>query len=225
MDPALTRNTSIAQVSVLNQSFAWMFAGLVITAFSSLYVASNTSLMNAIYSNSILFFGLILIELGLVFYLSLRIMKMSFGMAISSFVAYSLLNGVTLAAIFVVYTSTSIASTFFTAALVFGAMAVYGYTTKKDLTAIGSLAFMALIGVIIASIVNFFLKSSMFSYILSFITVIIFIGLTAYDTQKLKKIGSGGALSQNLGVLGALMLYLDFINIFLSLLRIFGRQR
>lgn len=224
MSISVTRDTSLAQVSVLNQSFAWMFVGLILTALSSLFVASSPSLMQAIYGNSILFFGLMLVELGLVFYLSLRIMKMSFGMALGSFIVYSLLNGVTLAAIFFVYTAASIASVFFIAALVFGAMAVYGYTTKRDLTAIGSLAFMALIGVIIASIVNFFLKSDTFGYILSFLTVAIFVGLTAYDTQKLKNIKSS-EMSQNLGVLGALMLYLDFINIFLSLLNILGKRR
>lgn len=224
MNISTTRDTSLAQVGVLNQSFAWMFAGLILTTLSSLFVASSPSLMQAIYSNSILFFGMLLLELGLVFYLSLRITKMTFGMAVGSFVAYSLLNGVTLASIFLVYTATSIVSIFLVAALVFGAMAFYGYTTKRDLTSIGSLAIMALIGVIIASIVNIFLKSSALSYVLSYLTVAIFIGLTAYDTQKLKQL-NGGALSQNLGVMGALMLYLDFINIFLSLLNILGKRR
>jgi FtsH-binding integral membrane protein len=219
-----TRDTSIAQVSILNQSFAWMFVGLVLTALSSLFVASNPPLINGLMSNPILFYGLIFAELGLVFYLSLRITKMSFGAAIASFVGYAILNGVTLASIFLAYTATSIASVFFISALVFGGMALYGYTTKKDLTAIGSLALMALIGVIIATIVNIFLKSTALNYVLSYLTVVIFIGLTAYDTQKLKNMHST-SMSQNLGVLGALMLYLDFINIFLSLLRIFGRSR
>lgn len=224
MSTSVARDTSLAQVNVLNQSFAWMFVGLVLTALSSLFVASNSSLMQAIYGNSILFFGIILVELALVFYLSLRITKMSFAMAVGSFVVYAILNGVTLAAIFLVYTATSITSVFLIAALVFGAMAFYGYTTKRDLTAIGSLAFMALIGVIIASIVNIFLRSDMFSYVLSYLTLAIFIGLTAYDTQKLKNMQSS-SMSQNLGVLGALMLYLDFINIFLSLLTILGKRR
>ena len=223
MEVALGQKSVPLEISIINQSFAWMFVGLVVTGLSAIFVASSPALINALYTNSILFFGLMIAELGLVFFLSLRINKMSYEAAVASFVSYSFLNGLTLSSIFLLYTSTSVASVFFITALVFGTMAVYGYTTKKDLTTIGSLAFMGLIGVILASIVNIFLRNSGFNYILSYLTIAIFIGLTAYDTQKIKNI-SGNA-SKNLGVLGALMLYLDFVNIFINLLRIFGRRR
>jgi len=224
MQLAINREASITQINLVNQSFLWMFIGLFVTGISSLIVASNQTLVSAIYSNSIVFFGLIIAELALVFFLSLRITKMSFGVAVISFTIYSLLNGLTIASIFLIYTASSIASTFFITAIVFGVMAFYGYTTKRDLTSIGNLAFMGLIGVIIASVVNLFLKNNTFSYILSYLTIAIFIGLTAYDTQKIKQMESEVG-NQNLGILGALMLYLDFINIFLNLLRIIGRKR
>lgn len=213
---------SSVQTNLLNQAFTWMFIGLGITGFVSLFLVTNPPLMNAFYSNSLLFFGSMIVELALVFLLSLGITRMSFGQAIAAFIAYSALNGLTLSGIFLVYTATSIASTFFIAALLFGLMALYGYTTKKDLTSIGNLAFMALIGIIIASLVNLFLRNSMFSLIISYLAVIIFVGLTAYDTQKIKRL-SGTTTNQNLGILGALTLYLDFINIFLNLLRILGK--
>jgi FtsH-binding integral membrane protein len=201
-----------------------MFIGLIATGVASLIIVSNQALVDAIYSNSIIFFGLIIAELALVFFLSLRITKISFGIAVISFCIYSLLNGITLASIFLIYTATSIVSTFFITALVFGVMSFYGYATKRDLTSIGNLAFMALVGVIIASVVNLFLKNNIFSYVLSYLSIAIFIGLTAYDTQKIKQMESE-VNNKNLGVLGALMLYLDFINIFLNLLRILGRKR
>ncbi len=223
MEIALDRKSIPAEISLINQSFAWMFVGLCVTGLSSIVVASTPALIDALFSNSILFFGLMLAELALVFFLSLRINKMSYEAAVASFVGYAFLNGLTLSSIFLLYTSTSVASTFFITAAVFGTMAVFGYTTKKDLTTVGNLAIMALIGVIIASVVNIFLRNSGFSYILSYLTIAIFIGLTAYDTQKIKNMS--GQANKNLGVLGALMLYLDFVNIFINLLRIFGRRR
>ena len=216
--------SSYSATTAVSQSFAWMFGGLLLTGLASLTVAGNSSLAELILGNSMVFFGLIIAELALVFFLSLRVQKMSFNTALGSFLLYSILNGLTLAAIFLIYTASSIAASFFIAAGVFGIMAFYGYTTKKDLTTIGNLAFMALIGVILASVVNLFLKSSGLSYIVSYLTIIIFVGLTAYDTQKIKRMAESGA-SSNVGVLGALALYLDFINIFLSLLRIFGNRR
>lgn len=223
MDLTVARTTQ-TQVSVINQSFAWMFVGLVITGITSFFIASSPALVGALFSNVLLYYGLIIAELGLVFFLSLRIRSMSFEAALGSFLVYSLLNGVTLSVIFLAYTSTSVASTFFATAFLFGGMAFYGYTTKRDLTTIGNLAFMALIGLIIASVVNIFLHSNAFSYVLSYLAIFIFVGLTAYDTQKIKNFPSTVG-SNNLGVLGALMLYLDFINIFLNLLRILGRRR
>ena len=224
MEVVVGQKSVPTEISIINQSFAWMFAGLVVTGLSSIVVASSPALIDALFSNRILFFGLLLAELGLVSFLSFRINTMSYEAAVASFVGYSFLNGLTLSSIFLLYTATSVASTFFITGAVFGGMAVFGYTTKKDLTAVGSLAFMGLIGVILASIVNIFLHNNGFSYILSYLTIAIFIGLTAYDTQKIKSM-SGQANSKNLGVLGALMLYLDFVNIFINLLRIFGRRR
>lgn len=201
-----------------------MFVGLLCTGIVSLLVAGNQAIVNLIYSNMLIFFGLILAELALVFFVSARIQKMSFGAAVSSFLLYSFLNGITLSLIFLIYTANSIAVTFLIASLLFGVMALYGITTKRDLTSVGSLAFMGLIGVILASVMNFFLRSDTFSYVISFIAVAVFIGLTAYDTQKIKRMAENGA-NDNMGILGALTLYLDFINLFLHLLRLLGRHR
>jgi len=223
MTTAISNRTSLFQIDIINQSFTWMCVGLITTALSSLFIATNTTLVNAIYSNNLIFYGLILIELVIVGVLSFKIRSMTFEEAVASFLLYSFLNGLTLSSIFLIYTGTSIVSTFFITAIVFGIMAVYGYTTKRDLTTIGNLAFMALIGIIVASLVNLFFQNSLISYILSYLSIAIFIGLTAYDTQKIKEMESETD-NQNLGVLGALMLYLDFINIFLNLLRILGRR-
>jgi hypothetical protein len=201
-----------------------MFGGLMLTALAAFIVESSNSLANLILNNNIVFFGLIIVELALVFFLSIRIQKLSFGAALFTFLVYSLLNGLTISAIFFIYTASSIASVFVISALVFGIMALIGYTTKRDLTSIGNLALMALIGVIIASVVNLFLKNGTLSLVVSYLAVVIFVGLTAYDTQKIKRMSESGA-SGNMGIYGALALYLDFINIFLNLLRIFGRQR
>ncbi len=224
MNYSITHSTTANGTTVINQSFIWMCVGLVVTCFSSLFVVSNQSLYSAIYSNNMLFFGLIIAELALVFFLSLRITTMSYMASLLSFVAYSVLNGITLSSIFLIYTGTSIASAFFVCAVLFGIMALYGYTTNRDLTTIGNLALMVLFGIIIAALVNIFLHNDLFGFILSCISVIVFTGLTAYDTQKIKQLAYTSE-SQNLGVLGALTLYLDFINIFLNLLQIFGRRR
>jgi FtsH-binding integral membrane protein len=217
-------SSPVSETNIVNQSFAWMFGGLMLTALASFVVASKNSLANLVLTNNIVFFGLIIAELVLVFFLSLRVQHMSFGAALTTFLVYSVLNGLTISSIFFIYTATSIAASFFVAALVFGIMAFYGYTTKRDLTSIGNLAFMALIGVILASLVNLFLKSNVLSDVVSYLAIVIFVALTAYDTQKIKRMAESGA-SENMGVWGALALYLDFINIFLNLLRIFGRQR
>ena len=168
-------------------------------------------------------------ELALVVYLTSAINRLSQTTAIAVFLLYSLLNGLTMSVIFLVYTTGSIASTFFVTAGTFAAMSIYGYTTKKDLSSIGNMAFMALIGVIIASVVNWFLQSEMLYWIVTYLGVAVFIGLTAYDTQKLKEIGSRGFVDQEnmekMSILGALTLYLDFINLFLFLLRILGNRR
>jgi len=224
MATILTNRTTLAEVTTINQSFGWMFVGLLVTTISALLITSSQILTNAIFNNIFIYFGLIIAELIVVFVLSAKIQSMTFSEAVMAFLLYSFLNGLTLSSIFIVYTATSIVTTFLVTTIVFGIMAIYGYTTKRDLTSIGNLAFMALIGVIIASLVNLFLKSTTFSYILSYLSIAIFIGLTAYDTQKIKEMESYSD-NKNLGILGALTLYLDFINIFLNLLRILGRQR
>jgi hypothetical protein len=201
-----------------------MFGGSLLTALAAFIVEKNVSLQNLILDNNVVFFGLIIVELALVFFLSIRIQKLSFGAALFTFLVYSLLNGLMISAIFFIYTASSIASVFVISALVFGIMALIGYTTKRDLTSIGNLSLMALVGVILASLVNLFLKNGTLSLIVSYLAVIIFVGLTAYDTQKIKRMSESGT-SGNMGIYGALALYLDFINIFLNLLRIFGRQR
>jgi FtsH-binding integral membrane protein len=170
-------------------------------------------------------------ELGLVFYLSARINKIQAGTATGLFIGYAALNGLTLSMIFLAYTAESIAGTFFITAGMFGSMAVYGLVTKRDLSGWGSFLFMGLIGVIIASIVNIFLKSSSLYWAISLIGVFVFGGLTAYDVQKIKKMGEDGIMEQGEemvkkgAIMGALALYLDFINLFLMLLRFFGGSR
>ena len=221
----MARNrVSSSVISTMNQSMGWMCIGLAVTAFSAFFVSSSPTLVNDLDANGLIFFGLIALELILVSILSLKIVTMPFEEAVAAFLLYSFLNGLTLSSIFLIYTNTSIVATFFITAALFGVMTLYGYTTGRDLTAVGNLAFMALIGLIIASVVNIFLKSDTFSYALSYLSIVIFVGLTAYDTQKIKRLGYNSD-SQNLGILGALTLYLDFINIFLDILRLFGKTR
>ncbi len=212
---------------VMSRVYLKMFVALIVTALTAFFVSHNDALLSMIYGNQIIFWGLIIAELGVVFVLSGMINKLNTAAATALFYGYSILNGVTLAAVFIAYTGTSIALTFFVTAGVFGAMSVYGYTTKQDLTKIGSILFMLLIGVIIASIVNIFLASSALDWIISIVGVVIFVGLTAWDTQKIKKMAVQTD-EQNVGKLatiGALSLYLDFVNLFLYLLRFLGASR
>ena len=217
------------QALYMTKVYNWMALALFVTGVVAYITATTPQMIGYIVSSKLVFYGLILGELGLVVYLTARIQKMSQTTAITSFLIYSVLNGLTLSVIFLVYTSASISTTFFVTAGTFAAMSLYGYTTKKDLTSIGNMAFMALIGIIIASIVNFFLKSEMMYWIITYLGVAIFVGLTAYDTQKLKEIGSRGFADQEsmekMSVLGALTLYLDFINLVLFLLRILGDRK
>ncbi|BCL59826.1 membrane protein [Desulfomarina profundi] len=218
-----------ASTLFLAKVFNWMAAGLGITGLVAYFTASTGLAMTII--GSPLFFILVLAELGMVFYLSARIGKIQASTASSLFIGYSVLNGLTLSVIFLAYTSSSIAGTFFITAGMFGAMAVYGLVTKRDLSGWGSFLFMGLIGIIIASIVNIFLKSSGMAWMISILGVFIFTGLTAYDVQKIKRIGEEGIMSQGMemikkgAIMGALTLYLDFINLFLMLLRFFGGSR
>ncbi len=218
-----------ASTVFLAKVFNWMAIGLGLTGVVAFFTAAS-GLAMAIVATP-LFFVLILAELGMVFYLSARIDKMEPGTATGLFVGYAVLNGLTLSAIFLAYTSASIAGTFFITAGMFGAMAVYGLVTRRDLSGMGSFMFMGLIGIILASIVNIFLKSSSLYWAISVIGVLVFVGLTAWDVQKLKNMGEQGIMEQGEGairkgaIIGALALYLDFINLFLMLLRFFGGAR
>jgi FtsH-binding integral membrane protein len=211
--------------------YNWMAIGLALTGVVAFYVSNSPSIQQLIFGNRLVFFGLIIGELALVFSLAARVNKMQASTATGLFVLYAVLNGATLSSIFLVYTQASITSTFFICAATFVACSVFGMTTKRDLTSMGGFLMMGLIGIIIASVVNMFLRSSGMSIIISYVGVIVFVGLTAYDTQKLKTMaldqpaGLGAGVIRKGAILGALSLYLDFINLFLMLLRIFGSPR
>ncbi len=224
----LTAERVREQSTFISKVYAWMSVALLITGVTAMATASNAQLMEMIFSSQLVFFALIIGEFALVWYLSSRIQSMSAQTATYLFFVYSVLNGLTLAVIFLVYTQSSIATTFFISAGTFSAMSAYGYFTKKDLTSMGKILTMALIGIIIASVVNMFVESTMIEKIVNYVGVLVFVGLTAYDTQKIKNIYAGEAGTdefKKLSIMGALTLYLDFINLFLFLLRIFGGRR
>jgi len=214
--------------SFIRSVYNWMAVGLGLTGLVAFYVAHSPSLLKLVFGNQLLFFGLIIGELGLVFYLSARIQKIQASTATMLFVLYAALNGVTLSSIFLIYTGASIVSTFFVCAATFVAISIYGMVTNRDLTSVGNFMVMGLFGIIIASVINMFVRSSAMSMIISYVGVIVFVGLTAYDTQQLKMMAltqpddiGAGAVRKG-AIIGALKLYLDFINLFLMLLRIMG---
>nr|WP_229755362.1 Bax inhibitor-1/YccA family protein [Hymenobacter cavernae] len=213
----------------MTQVYGWMAGALAITGGVALLVGASPELQDMIFGNRLVFWAMLLAEFLVVGYLSRNIFEMSGGQAVGAFVAYSVLNGLTLGLIFLVYTADSIASTFFVTAATFGAMSLYGYTTSTDLSRWGNLLFMALIGLVIAMVVNVFWLNSMLYLITSFIGVLLFTALSAYDTQKVKSLAFVGfeeeGADRKAAMLGALTLYLDFINLFLFLLRLFGRRR
>ena len=211
---------------VMRRVYGKMTLGLLVTAITSFLMLSNQAVMNVFLGSRALFFGAFILELGLVFYLSARIEKLSSGTAAVLFYLYSMINGITLTPIFLVYTQTSIATTFFLTAGTFGAMTIFGYLTRQDLSKIGSFLFMALIGLILCLIVNVFMQNSMFSLMISCAGVLIFVGLTAWDTQAIKRMAAEADLTMvnKVATWGALTLYLDFINLFIYLLRIFGSR-
>lgn len=217
------------QASFIRKVYAWMAGGLATTGLIALFIASSPAALNMIYGNFPVFIGLVIFELILVGVLAGMVRRMSALTASLVFLFYSALNGVTLAWIFLVYTSGSIATTFFITAGTFAGMSIYGYFTKQDLTRIGNIALMALFGIIIASIANWFMKSETLYWIITYAGVFIFVTLVAYDTQKIKQmnvIGNEGTdEDRKEAIMGALMLYLDFINLFLFLLRIFGNRK
>lgn len=222
-------NNSYAPSQALVQSFMqrvyqWMAAGLALTGFVAFWTSGNASVLRAMQGG--MFFLIAIVEIGIVIWLSSQIMRISATAATIGFLVYSGLNGLLMSFIFIVYTQASIASTFFITAGTFAAVSLYGWTTKQDLTSMGSFLLMGLFGIIIASVVNFFFRSPMLYWLITYAGVALFIGLTAYDTQKLKAIHqSMPDAPDQMAILGALKLYLDFINMFIFLLRIFGRRR
>ncbi|MEQ9266598.1 MAG: Bax inhibitor-1/YccA family protein [Balneolaceae bacterium] len=221
--------TSTIQINFINKVYSWMALALTITGFIAFRTASSDALLNFIFGTPYMFMGLIIAELGIVFWMVSAINRMTSNLAISLFLLYSALNGLTLSVLLIAYTGASVASTFFITAGTFGAMSAYGYFTKKDLTSWGNLLFMALIGLIIASVVNIFLNNPMMYWIITYAGVLIFVGLTAYDTQKIKRMSLELNIESEEGrkgaIMGALALYLDFINLFIFLLRIFGQRK
>ena len=220
---------STAFPALMRKVFVWMTLALAITGLTAYGVATSPTILSLIFSSKVTFFGLIIAEFALVFAISGAINRLSLSTATLLFILYSVINGATLSTIFFAFSVATIGKVFFITAGTFGAMALVGYTTKTDLTSMGKLLFMALLGIIIASVVNMFVASSGLDLILSYVGVLVFVGLTAYDTQKIKQMcqtaPDAGESAQKLALIGALSLYLDFINLFLYLLRIFGNNR
>ena len=211
----------------LQKVYGWMCIGLAITAAVALFTASSPVLLELLVANTIARWGLFLVTLGMVWYLSARVAEIAPGTAATLFCIYAVLMGVMLSFIFLAYTGGSIASTFLTASAMFGGLALYGTITRRDLSGVGQFAAMGLIGVIVASIVGIFWQNDMFQFVLSICGVVVFTGLTMWDAQKLKAMAVALPEGQtgSYAVVGALTLYLDFINLFLFLLRLFGRRR
>ena len=228
MNSFVIEKASAQQAQLIRKVYTWMFAALLITAGVAYRVSTSEQLLGMIFSSKLSFYGLIIAQVGIVWYLSSRIQALTLLTATILFAAYSILMGITMSAIFVLYTQASISSTFLITACTFGVMSLYGYTTKKDLTSWGGILLMAVVGLIIASVVNIFLASSMFEFIISCIGVLIFVGLTAYDTQKIKALldnHQDNEEGQKIALLGSLTLYLDFINLFIFLLRLLGNRK
>ncbi len=213
----------------ITRVYGWMSLALLLTGFVAMRVASSQEIIAFLMNHSMLFLLLFIGELALVGYLTAAVRSMSANTALLVFLGYSALNGVTLSFIFLIYTAQSLSSTFLLTALTFAIMSFYGYVTKSDLTRVGNLAFMGLIGIILASVFNIFFKSPMLYWMTTYIGILIFVALTAYDTQKIKAMNvignEGSEEDRKESIMGALILYLDFINLFLLLLRLFGRRR
>jgi uncharacterized protein len=214
---------------VFSQVYLLMTLGLVITAVVAAWVSTSPTMVRLIFTNWWVPLALFVVQIILVIALTAAISRLSTGVAVALFVAYAALLGVTLSAIFIVYTDASIATTFLVTGGTFGVMSVFGFVTKRDLTKMGSLFIMLLIGFVLGSLLNMFLHSSALYWILTYVGIAIFVGLIAYDTQKIKRMAASGLARgrhrSGIVVMGALALYLDFINLFLLLLRIFGRSR
>lgn len=221
-------DVQMARQSFLTSVFGWMFLGLALTAGIAAYVAASTDMIDWLEENPFAYIGLVAAMFGLVLAINFGINKISFSVAVFLFALFSAVNGFLFAAILEVYSSASIAASFGTASAMFGGMAIYGYVTKRDLSSLGAILFMGLIGVIVGSVVNIFWANSILYWFVTFAGVLVFCGLTAYDMQKIKQMGEsgiGGEAAQKASIIGALALYLDFINLFLFMLRIFGSAR
>ena len=224
--PGLVRGAVAVGSRFMSAVYRWMAAGLVVTAGVAWLVAGSPAARQAIFGNRLVFWGLVVAQLGLVVVLSAAVNRLSAGVAGLLFVAYSAMTGATLSSILLVYTGASVASAFAVTAGTFAAMSVFATVTKRDLSGWSTFLFMGLIGVVIAALVNMFLQSGMLQFVISCAAVVVFTGLTAYDTQKLRRLAAApGGLPAAMPVNGALMLYLDFINLFLSLLNLFGGRR
>jgi FtsH-binding integral membrane protein len=216
------------QNSLISRVYAWMTAGLAVTGATAAITATTPALLALVYDNFLVFILLIVAQFALVIAITGAIARLTTATATALFLLYAALNGLTLAGLLLRYTGASIALAFFITAGTFAAMSLFGYVTKRDLTAVGSLAIMALLGVILGSLVNFFLRNEALYWLLTYAGIVIFVGLIAADTQKIKRILARAAQGEAAGravIIGALMLYLDFLNLFLNLLRIFGRRR
>ncbi|HTY79398.1 MAG TPA: Bax inhibitor-1/YccA family protein [Candidatus Bathyarchaeia archaeon] len=227
--PVFPTATAAAErvTAFLRAVYGWMFAGLAITAFVAYTVAGSPAIVGALVSNQFLFLGLFLAQLGVVFFLSARVDRLAPGTATLLFVAYSALTGVTLSVILIAYTGASIATTFVVTAGMFGALALYGTTTSRSLAGVGQFVFMGLIGLVLASVVAMFWRNAALEFLISVVGVIVFTGLTAWDAQRLRMMATAlpeGRLG-SYAILGALSLYLNFINLFLFLLRFMGGRR
>ncbi len=224
------RQTSIEaeQARFITKVYGWMSIGLALTGTVAYFVASSPILLQMIFGNRLVFWGLVIGELLMVGYLAAAVTRMSAATATLVYMLYAVLNGVTLSGIFIMYTGASIVGTFLITGGTFAAMSAYGYFTKQDLTRAGNLLYMALIGLVIATVVNIFFRNPIMYWIITYAGILIFVGLTAYDTQKIKQmniIGNEGTEEDHKeAIMGALTLYLDFINLFLYLLRLFGRS-
>jgi FtsH-binding integral membrane protein len=228
-DQTINIDSSAVSRSFVANVFSYMTLALVITGVAAYWFAASGNILALLQGSSLLMWGIMLAPIGMVLIMSFAFNRLSFSALMGLFLAYSLVNGLSLSVIFLIYSSAAISKVFFITAGLFATMAVVGYTTKTDLTKLGSILMMAVIGIVIASLVNYFLESAAFDYLISCVGVLVFTGLVAYDTQKVKRIGAGveygTATAGKLALMGALSLYLDFINLFLFLLRVFGGRR
>jgi hypothetical protein len=228
-DQTINVDSSAVSRSFVANVFSYMTLALVITGIAAYWFAASGNILALLQGSSILMWGVMLAPIGMVLIMSFAFNRLSFSALMGLFLAYSLVNGISLSVIFLIYSSAAISKVFFITAGLFATMAVVGYTTKTDLTKLGSILMMAVLGIVIASVVNYFMESAAFDYLISCVGVLVFTGLVAYDTQKVKRIGAGveygTATAGKLALMGALSLYLDFINLFLFLLRVFGGRR